>query len=232
MGRGNLTAEETQRLQELLVEKGAPKTKSAERLQALVQKVGVTAVAQVLQAQNPWRQLKAIASRPGQVFRLILPEELEAKIREKASSSDGAAVPERGRKKRRQALMGKATPALSVDPELLSIAEGSFVAADGQTMHQIKFNEVATEAHGLAFCTAAQAAPFLQGEPLSTDPLCLVTTASLPTDIKSCRPHKVVSRPWQSLGWALNSGSASGKRMRRLFLNKPSQEFRSKQRWP
>ena len=195
VGRGNLTEEETKRLQELLVEKGVPQPKTAERLQALAQKVGATAVAQVLQTPNPWRQLKALASRPGQVFRLVLPEELEHKIREKASSSFGAVVPEGGRKKRRQALIGKATPALSVDPELLGIAEGSFVAADGQTMHQIKFSEVATEAHGLAFCTAAQAAPFLQGESLSTDPLCSVTTASLPSDIKARRPHKVVRFP-------------------------------------
>ena len=172
-----------------------PKSKTAERLQNLVQKAGVTAVAQILQAQNPWRQLKALASKPGQVFRLVLPEELEEKIREKASNSFGAAVPEGGRKKRRQALLGRATPALSIDPELLGIADGSFVATDGQTMHQIKFSEVATEAHGLAFCTAAQAAPFLQGASLSTDPLCLVTTASLPSDIKAQRPHKVIRFP-------------------------------------
>ena len=147
-----------------------------------------------MNAANPWQQMKAIASRPGNMFRLVHPEELQQKIREKAAETFGA-VPQGGRKKRKQVAQSRVAPALYVEPKALSLVEGSFSAADGQAMHQIKFEEVTADSHGLAFCTCAQAAPFLQGEVLSTDPLCLVTTNALPQDVKSDLEHMVVRYP-------------------------------------
>ena len=124
-----------------------------------------------------------------------MPEELQERIRQKAESEFGAAVPQGGRKKRRQAGASKPIASLQVNPDHLVLAEGSFVAADGQSMHQIKFVEVVTDAHGLAFCTAMQAAPFLTGNSISSDPLCLVTTSILPQDVKTDKAPQVIRFP-------------------------------------
>ena len=194
-GRGGLTAKEAQTLSELLVSKGVPSDKAAERSQDLVKKIGQTTVVQALNAKQPWQALKAAASRPGTAFRIISPTELEAKIREKAVEEHGAAVPNGGRKKRRQVALSKAAAPLIIDPQSLLLTDGSFCTQDGTGLHQIPFEEVTNEAHGLAFCTAEQALPFLQGDPLSTDPLCLVTTSEVPTDITTKRQHVPVRYP-------------------------------------
>ena len=173
-GRGDLAKKEHNTLKDLLLGKGVPEEKVADRIKDICKKVGVSEVAKAMNAASPWQQMKAIASRPGNMFRLVHPEELQQKIREKAAETLGA-VPQGGRKKRKQVAPGRTAPALYVEPKALSLVEGSFSAADGQAMHQIKFEEVTADSHGLAFCTCAQAAPFLQGEVLSADPLCLVT---------------------------------------------------------
>ena len=194
-GRGGLTAKEAQTLSALLVSKGVPSDKAEERSQDLVKKIGRITVVQALNAKQPWQALKAAASRPGTAFRIISPTELEAKIREKAVEEHGAAVPNGGRKKRRQVALSKAAAPLIIDPQSLLLTDGSFCTQDGTGLHQIPFEEVTNEAHGLAFCTAEQALPFLQGDPLSTDPLCLVTTSEAPTDITTKRQHVPVRYP-------------------------------------
>ena len=193
VGRGDLSAAEAAQAAALLVSKGVPADKAESRVADLAKKVGAAAVAQALKASNPWQNLKAAASRPGCSFRIILPEELEMRIRAKAADEHGAAVPNGGRKKRRQAAAKK--PELRIDPAALQLAEGTFCAEDGQTMHQISFEEVTLEAHGLAFCSAEQAIPFLQGAALSTEPLCLITVTELPSELKACRQHEVIRFP-------------------------------------
>ena len=194
VGRGDLTQSEHTALKDLLLSKGVPAEKTEERIKDICKKVSAGEVVKALRATNPWQQLKPIASKPGNMLRLVHPEELQQKIREKAAESFGA-VPQGGRKKRRQAAQGKGAPALYVEPKALGLVEGSFTAADGQAMHQLKFEDVTADSHGLAFCTCVQAAPFLEGEVLSTDPLCLVTTNALPQDIKTSLDHKVVRYP-------------------------------------
>ena len=186
-GRGGLSAAEAAKLSALLVSKGVPPEKAEERVTDLTKKVGVSALVQALQSSKPWPNLKAAASKPGSSFRLILPDELEKKIREKALETHGAAVPQGKQKKQKSESFRKGAPHLEVDPRSLALAEGSFVTTDGSTVHQIRFEEVASDAHGLAFCSATQAAPFLQGDSLSADPLCLVTTSALPSDTKTER---------------------------------------------
>ena len=192
VGRGDLSAAEAVQAAALLVSKGVPAEKAESRVADLAKKVGAAAVAQALKASNPGQNLKAAASRPGCSFRIILPEELEMRIRAKGADEHGAAVPNGGCKKRRQAAAKK--PELR-DPAALQLADGTFCAEDGQTMHQISFEEVTLQAHGLAFCSAEQAIPFLQGAALSTEPLCLTTVTELPSELKACRQHEVIRFP-------------------------------------
>ena len=194
-GRGELSASDAASLAALLVSKGVPADKAGGRVTELAKKIGATAIVQALQAKNPWQCLKAAASRPGSIFRLVAPDELEAKVREKAAETFGAVVPQGRRKKLKQAVAKKSGSDLVVDPQSLLLTEGSFITPDGEGVHQIGFEEVTNEAHGLAFCTAEQALPFLQGELLSTDPLCLVTTAEVPPVVKACREHVAIRYP-------------------------------------
>ena len=194
-GRGGPSVAEAAKLSALLVSKGVPPEKAEERVTDLTKKVGVSALVQALQSAKPWPSLKAAASRPGSSFRLILPEELEQKIREKAADVHGAAVPQGKQKKQKSDAAKRGTNQLEVDPRSLALAEGSFVTADGSSVHQIRFEEVASDAHGLAFCSASQAVPFLQGDSLSADPLCLVTTSALPPDTKANRTFSTEGFP-------------------------------------
>ena len=186
-GRGELSAAEAAKLSALLVSKGVPPEKAEERVADLTKKVGVSALVQALQSTKPWMSLKAVASKPGSSFRLILPEELEQEIREKAVDTHGAAVPQNKHKKQKPGSTKKVPQRLEVDPRSLALAEGSFVTPDGSAVHQIRFEDVASDAHGLAFCSASQATPFLQIASLSADPLCLVTTSALPPETRTDR---------------------------------------------
>ena len=65
--------------------------------------------------------------------------------------------------------------------------------AQDQTLSQIAFSEVTQSATGLAFCTVADALPFLRaGKPISNKPLGILTTTAIPNDqIGSLQVHQL-----------------------------------------
>ncbi|CAE7655752.1 unnamed protein product [Symbiodinium sp. CCMP2456] len=172
-GCGGLAPEQEQELQNLLVQKGVPHELVASRVQSAVAKVGAGALAGALQQKNAWQALKAVASRPGSLFKWVQADELQAHIERKAQDRFGTEVSKPRQKKQKAAKRPIAAP-LHVDPNQLQLAEGSFVATSGAPLKQLAFNEVQAQASGICFCTTAQAGPFLSmGRNLSVDALAL-----------------------------------------------------------
>ena len=126
-------------------------------------KLGPGPISQALEAKNPWQALKVAASKPSTMFRWILPTELEAYVQQRSSERFGASVNKPKTKKAEGAKVKAPPRLLQVDPLQLQIASGSFVTSDSVHLCQLAFEEVASEAEGLAFCTASQLAQVVLG---------------------------------------------------------------------
>ena len=79
-------------LAELLTTKGVPESKAQERAQMVLGKIGLQQIQHILKSKNPWAQLKAAASQPGHLFRLITVEEQNNYVNSRARSKHGAQV--------------------------------------------------------------------------------------------------------------------------------------------
>ena len=172
-------AQITLRLSQLLVEKGVPSARAEERAVMGMKKVGATEIQQALDSANPWMYLKAIGSRPHVSFQWLKADELQSKIRSKAASK--FAIQPSEKRKKKIAKFGPEEP-LFVDPAQLQLVPKTFFAK-GLDMPQIAFADVCPQAHGLAFATVADLAPFLQaGVVISDGPLGILTTTPIALD--------------------------------------------------
>ena len=88
---GGIDATTTQ-LAELLSTKGVNKEDATSRAQQVLAKLGNKQVQTILRNKNPWAELKAAASKPGTMFRLITQEEQSAYIEQRAKTQHGAQV--------------------------------------------------------------------------------------------------------------------------------------------
>ena len=85
-------AQDPDSLISLLESKGVPAKNAAERAKQVREKLGPHQVQQALRANNPWAALKAAASKPGKMFRLVTEAELQDYINERAQTKHGAKV--------------------------------------------------------------------------------------------------------------------------------------------
>ena len=72
---GSGQAEVLQQLADLLATKGIPNLGTFERAQLVLNKLGLTQVGNIMRGKNVWAALKAAASRPGHLFRLVTADE-------------------------------------------------------------------------------------------------------------------------------------------------------------
>ena len=136
------------------------------------------------------------ASKPSTMFRWILPTEFEAYVQQRSCERLGTSVSKPKAKKAEGAKAKAAPKPLQVDPLQLQIAPGSFVTSDSVHLCQLAFEEVASEAEGLAFCTASQLAPFLADyQPLSVGALGLLATSVVPASSCGSAPVTTIRYP-------------------------------------
>ena len=179
-GGGKSTGEAQLLLQlaTVLQEKGVPQDRVEERAALGLRKIGYQEIEAALQSANPWTYLKAIASRPHVSFQWIHADELQSKIRAKASAKFQIQA-KTGKKHPKPA--GETKP-LWIDPNMLQLVPGTFYAQDKE-IGQIQFSDVTSSASGLAFCAIADVMPFLKaGTTLSDKPLAVITTTPIPAD--------------------------------------------------
>ena len=159
-----------QQLSNILVDKGVPQERVQERAAMALKKIGIQELQAALQSKNPWLYLKSIGSRPHVSFQWAKGDELQQKIRTKATSKFSIQPSEKKRKGQKP----RSDEPLCIDPSQLQLVENSF-------FKQIAFSAVGPEAVGIAFATAAELAPFLSaGQVISKQPLGVLTTVSIP----------------------------------------------------
>ena len=168
-----------QQLEALLREKGVPAERTEERAALGIQKLGIKEITEAFQNVNLWGYLKAIGSRPHNSFQWIKSDELQNKIRARASSKFGI----QHNKSKGPSKPKKASAApLLIDAEQLQLVPATFFSAEKE-MKQLTFTEVIPGASGIAFCSAADAIPFLRaGKTLGKEPLALLTTTTVGND--------------------------------------------------
>ena len=168
-----------QQLEALLKEKGVPSDRVEERASLGIQKIGIREISEAFQNVNPWGYLKAIGSRPRNSFQWLKSDELQSKIRARATSKFGI---QHNKPKGAQKPRKTSAAPLQVDPDQLRLVPGTFFSTNKE-MQQLQFTEVVPGASGVAFCSAAEVLPFLRtGKTLGPDPLALLSTTVIPND--------------------------------------------------
>ena len=186
LGFGGLSSEQEATFKAILVEHGVPPEAVDSRALAAIQKVGPGAIAQALLQKNKWQALKAAGSKPGCLFKYVQLEELQAHIQRRAQDRHGLTISSPKAKKQKASKKPKGLSQLQVDPTQLRLVPGSFVAKDGTTLKQLSYAEVQSQASGVCFCLPSQAFPFLQDDRnISIDPLALVVTSEVPSNLAS-----------------------------------------------
>ncbi|CAK9056112.1 Cytosine-specific methyltransferase NlaX (M.NlaX) [Durusdinium trenchii] len=185
LGFGPSSANSEGRLQHelelLLLDKGVPHARVAERAAMAIQKIGVAGLQEALSRPNAWAALKSLGSRPHANFMFVKSDELQDKIRQRAAAKFKI---QPSTKKARQGTSVNSKPSLQVEPDHLSLIPGTF-AADDKEVSQISFAEVGQDKTGLAFCHAVDIQPYLiEGKPISTQALGVLTITPVPTELR------------------------------------------------
>eukprot|EP00438_Fugacium_kawagutii_P035740 Skav229334 [mRNA] locus=scaffold2596:57032:62763:+ [translate_table: standard] len=180
------------RLRDLLKDKGVPSQALEDRCQTVTTKLGVNQIQAILRKKNPWMELKAAASKPGSMFRLVTQAELKDYIDARAQTKHGAQI--RNHKQKKTFKPSERHAPVHLDPEQFELNANHFKDDDDLPVGQIAFDEVIAEARGVALCNVGMARSFLE-QPLSisTDALALLLVDT-PTDeiIDRAKLQKIV----------------------------------------
>ena len=175
---GKTSGEIQQSLEQLLLEKGVPSAAVTQRSAEAVRIIGQPALAEALQAKNPWAALKSLASRPSTRFRWVKEDELRQHVATQIKTKGGPTVPKHKAKKASSSGSGS-LPA--VDPTTLKLVDGTFVDEDDEPLPQLLFEQVSQDAHGISFCTLQDARPFIEAcKSISSTTLGLLITTEVP----------------------------------------------------
>lgn len=169
----------------LLSNKGAPIASAAGRAQQVISKLGFRPVQTALKAKNPWAELKAMASKPGTMIRLVNYDEQQTYINERAKTKHGAKIANAKVKKNPK---GRAQDAqIHLNPDQFELGSSHFKDDSDLPVHQLHFDEVESEARGVALCTMHMASPFLDNpRSISIDALALLILDALDRRPRDC----------------------------------------------
>eukprot|EP00438_Fugacium_kawagutii_P004927 Skav217266 [mRNA] locus=scaffold47:1416457:1419855:+ [translate_table: standard] len=179
-------------LRDILRSKGVPASALDERCQLVISKLGASHLQNCMRKKNPWAELKAAASKPGTMFRLVTQSELKDYIDSRAQTKHGAQI--RNHKQKKLTKQHDRNLPVTLDPEQFEINANHFKDGDDLPVGQIDFDDVEAEARGVALTTVAMARSFLeQPTSISTDALALLIIDRPPEEvIQAARLTKVV----------------------------------------
>ncbi|CAL1152650.1 unnamed protein product [Cladocopium goreaui] len=126
-------------LTRMLMDKGVPSQAVADRAKMVRHQLGHQQVQQALQAKNPWAALKAAASKPGKMFRLITEEELQQHVHHRAQTKHGAKIQNAKTKKNAAQRSGP----VQLDPDDFKLDAQHFQDDDGNQVPQLHFQDIA-----------------------------------------------------------------------------------------
>ena len=143
----------------LLASKGVHEDLAVARATQVRDKLGHVRVQNILQESNPWAALKAAASQPGKMFRLVTEAEQKTYIEKRAQTKHGAKVSNARHKKNVSMQRGHS---VQLDPTQFQLDAQHFQDGEGRPVHQIDFQEVGADQSGIALCTTSMARHFLE----------------------------------------------------------------------
>ena len=181
-GGGQITEEQREAtltwLRGFLPGKGVEVAQVETRIAAAVSRLGINTLHEAVHSSNPWKALKQAGSSNGRPFQWITPAELEAQIKARGTQKFKLKNGNPARKKNQQAKdvdMG-----LHLVPDNLQILDGAFIDDEDEPVTMIGFQEVISEARGIAICTVEQALQLNRMEKnLSIDALAVVSIGRL-----------------------------------------------------
>ena len=153
-----LDAQAKTRLGNLLSQHGVPDDQIETRIHLIVQSLGVSQVAGVLNSSSPWRSLKSVANAHRPTVQLVLPDELQAQV---AKKMEQGAI---GTKQKRKPPVKAPAVPLSLDPLKLAVDAGTFESSTGAPLRQIGVTQIGPIAEGVVVCNMATAGAFLRAD--------------------------------------------------------------------
>ncbi len=153
-------SEKHPRLKLLLQEHGVEVDALDERVAQVVTNIGEGAVAKIMNASSPWRELKWAANRCTPILQLVRPSELQKALDSRIAQ--GKPTGNKAQKKVGKG-SGKGASSKSIDPASLRIETGLFVCGDGNALRQLSLAQITPAASGVVLCNANDAFPYLKG---------------------------------------------------------------------
>ena len=189
---GGGQAEVLQQLAELLATKGVPASAASDRAQLVLNKLGLTQLGTIMKNKNVWAALKAAASRPGNLFRLVTAEEQTAYVAQRANNKHGAQV--NNHRSKKSAKSAKPFGPVHLDPDQFELDSAHFMDEHELPVEQIKFVEVEADTRRVALCTTSMAQHFLEApKSISVEALALLFVGTPETDtIDKANLRKIV----------------------------------------
>lgn len=166
------------RLGAILQEHGVANKDIDDRIQYLIDKLGLKEIEKVMGSPQPWRELKWAANQKVPIVQVIRPSELQAVLDQKIK--EGKQIGSRQQKvKTKGAGKGKGK-VMELDPLKLRLEKGVFNCGSNNTpLSQLELSQVGATANGIVLCTANMAAPYLRaGRQISAGALALIVISS------------------------------------------------------
>ena len=139
------------RLQDLLRQHGVPESQVEPRTKLILSSLDHQQLQEGLTASQPWRAVKALANQKRPMLQLILPTELEAVVREKASKGK---VP--GRQKKKAGSTALPSRPAALDSNKLALHDGAFVRDDKTPLKQLPVANIGPFAEGVVLASFLQ----------------------------------------------------------------------------
>lgn len=162
----------------ILQEHGVANKDIDDRIQYLIDKLGLKEIEKVMGSPQPWRELKWAANQKVPIVQVIRPSELQADLDQKMK--EGKQIGSRQQKvKTKGAGKGKGK-VMELDPLKLRLEKGVFNCGSNNTpLSQLELSQVGATANGIVLCTANMAAPYLRaGRQISAGALALIVISS------------------------------------------------------
>ena len=138
----------------LLVDHGVPSDFVHHRAVNAVKAIGASDVIKAVSSKTPWKTLKALGTNVR--FQFILPDELQAQITRRAGKEAVGKPNQKGK-----ARNPDQSESVVLDPEKLTIPEGTFVAGS-KLVPQIPLTLLGPLSEGIVVATWQQAEPYLR----------------------------------------------------------------------
>ena len=171
-----------------LLKRGIPANVVETRAQEAIKALGSEQVIAALNHRQPWKQLKYLGTNAR--FQFVMPSELADAVEQNRGKAVGAKGKGEGKSK------SKGPPTVvELDPNKLQILDGTF-ACNGQTMTQLKPNQIGPISSGVVLMSHQDADPYLRsGKIVSREPLALAILVKPGADVVTALPTTSVTVP-------------------------------------